>query len=73
MHFYFDGKQYDAAYRWQSDPDNYPRFTGYVYAPAPSRPGSKHFSQSTNDKGPFEIMVLFLSLRGNQTRVKQFF
>ena len=21
MHFYFDGKEYDATYRWQSDPD----------------------------------------------------
>ena len=31
MHFRFDGKEYDATYRWQSDPDNYPRFTGYVY------------------------------------------
>ena len=31
MHFHFDGKEYDATYRWQSDPDNYPRFTGYVY------------------------------------------
>jgi hypothetical protein len=31
MHFRFDGKEYDATYRWQSDPDNYPRFTGYLY------------------------------------------
>ena len=31
MHFNFDGKEYDATYRWQSDPDNYPRFTGYLY------------------------------------------
>jgi hypothetical protein len=31
MHFCFDGKEYDATYRWQSDPDNYPRFTGYLY------------------------------------------
>jgi hypothetical protein len=31
MHFHLDGKEYDATYRWQSDPDNYPRFTGYVY------------------------------------------
>jgi len=23
MHFYLDDKQYDATYRWQSDPDNY--------------------------------------------------
>src|SRR5215211_6062678 len=22
MHFHFDGKEYDATYRWQSDPDN---------------------------------------------------
>jgi hypothetical protein len=31
MHFHFDSKECDASYRWQSDPDNYPRFTGYVY------------------------------------------
>src|SRR6266513_4803237 len=31
MHFHFDGKEYDATYRCQSDPDNYPRFTGYFY------------------------------------------
>jgi hypothetical protein len=28
IHFHFDGKECDATYRWQSDPDNYPRFTG---------------------------------------------
>jgi len=39
MHFYFDGKQYDATYRWQSDPDNYPRFTGYVYLAGTKSPG----------------------------------
>ena len=49
MHFYFDGKEYDATYRWQSDPDNYPRFTGYLYFPAPNRPVSKRFSQSITD------------------------
>jgi hypothetical protein len=43
LHFHFDGKEYDATYRWQSDPDNYPRFTG------PNRLGSKRFSQSTNN------------------------
>jgi pimeloyl-ACP methyl ester carboxylesterase len=31
VHFRFDGKEYDATYRWQSDPDNYPRLTGCVY------------------------------------------
>src|SRR6266480_896963 len=31
MHFHFDGKEYDATYRWQSDPDNYPRFTCHLY------------------------------------------
>ncbi len=31
MHFHLDDKEYDATYRWQSDPDNYPRFSGYVY------------------------------------------
>src|SRR5882724_2164894 len=39
MHFRFDGKEYDATYRWQSDPDNYPRFTGYVYLADSKSPG----------------------------------
>jgi len=39
MHFLFDGKEYDATYRWQSDPDNYPRFTGYVYVAGTKSPG----------------------------------
>ena len=39
MHFYFDGKEYDATYRWQSDPDNYPRFTDYVYLSGTKSPG----------------------------------
>jgi hypothetical protein len=39
MHFHFDGKDYDATYRWQSDPDNYPRFTGYVYLAGSKSPG----------------------------------
>ena len=39
MHFHFDGKEYDATYRWQSDPDNYPRFTGYVYLSGTKSPG----------------------------------
>ena len=39
MHFHFDGKEYDATYRWQSDPDNYPRFTGYVYLTDTKSPG----------------------------------
>src|SRR4029077_7252374 len=39
MHFRFDGKEYDATYRWQSDPDNYPRFTGYVYLTGTKSPG----------------------------------
>ena len=39
MHFHFDGKKYDATYRWQSDPDNYPRFTGYVYLTDTRSPG----------------------------------
>jgi hypothetical protein len=39
MHFSFAGKQYDATYRWQSDPDNYPRFTGYVYLTGTKSPG----------------------------------
>ena len=39
MHFHFDGKEYDAAYRWQSDPDNYPRFTGYLYLSGTKSPG----------------------------------
>jgi hypothetical protein len=39
VHFHFDGKEYDAIYRWQSDPDNYPRFTGYVYFSDTKSPG----------------------------------
>jgi uncharacterized protein YciI len=39
MHFHFDGKEYDATYRWQSDPDNYPRLTGYVYLAGTKTPG----------------------------------
>jgi hypothetical protein len=39
MHFYFEGKEYDATYRWQSDPDNYPRFTGYLYLSGTKSPG----------------------------------
>ena len=39
MHFRFDGNEYDATYRWQSDPDNYPRFTGYVYLAGTKSPG----------------------------------
>ena len=39
MHFYFDGKEYDATYRWQSDPENYPRFTGYLYLSGTKSPG----------------------------------
>jgi hypothetical protein len=39
MHFRLDGKEYDATYRWQSDPDNYPRFTGYVYLADTKSPG----------------------------------
>ena len=39
MHFHLDGTAYDASYRWQSDPDNYPRFTGYVYLTGTKSPG----------------------------------
>ncbi len=39
VHFHFDGKEYDATYRWQSDPDNYPRFTGYLYLSGTKSPG----------------------------------
>ncbi|HYY34762.1 MAG TPA: hypothetical protein VE867_00175, partial [Candidatus Binatia bacterium] len=39
MHFHLDGKEYDATYRWQSDPDNFPRFTGYVYLAGTKSPG----------------------------------
>jgi hypothetical protein len=39
IHFHFDGKEYDATYCWQSDPDNYPRFTGYVYRAGTKSPG----------------------------------
>jgi hypothetical protein len=39
IHFRLEGKEYDATYRWQSDPDNYPRFTGYVYLARTKTPG----------------------------------
>ena len=39
MHFQLDGKEYDATYLWQSDPDNYPRFTGYLYLSGTRSPG----------------------------------
>jgi hypothetical protein len=39
MHFHLDDREYDATYRWQSDPDNYPRFTGYIYLPGTKSPG----------------------------------
>jgi hypothetical protein len=39
MHFHFDGKNYDATYSWQTDPDNYPRFTGYLYLSGTKSPG----------------------------------
>ena len=39
MHFHFDRTEYDATYRWQSDPDNYPRFTGYLYLSGTKSPG----------------------------------
>jgi hypothetical protein len=39
MHFHLNGAEYDATYRWQSDPDNYPRFTGYVYRADTKSPG----------------------------------
>ena len=32
-------KEYDATYSWQSDPDNYPRFTGYLYLSGTKSPG----------------------------------
>jgi hypothetical protein len=43
MHFQFDGKEYDAIYRWQSDLDNYPRFTGYLYVSDTKSPGLEAF------------------------------
>jgi len=39
MRFRFEGKEYDATYSWQSDPDNYPRFTGYLYFSGIKAPG----------------------------------
>ena len=39
MHFRFVGNEYEATYRWQSDPDNYPRFTGYLYLSGIKSPG----------------------------------
>ncbi|HEX5492648.1 MAG TPA: hypothetical protein VFX07_15415 [Candidatus Udaeobacter sp.] len=43
MHFRFDENEYDATYRWQSDPDNYPRFTGYLYRSGTKSPGLEAF------------------------------
>ena len=39
MKFRFEGNEYEAVYRWQSDPDNYPRFTGYIYLSDTKSPG----------------------------------
>src|SRR5262245_17242292 len=50
MHFHFDGKEYDATYRWQSDADNYPRFTGYLYRSGTKSPGLEALFQSINDR-----------------------
>ncbi len=36
MHFSQGGRQYEAAYLWSNDLDNYPRLTGYVYLPKDS-------------------------------------
>ena len=33
MEFVIDGVEHHATYRWQTDPDNYFRFTGMVYLP----------------------------------------
>jgi len=53
IHFHFDGREYDATYRWQSDPDNYPRFTGYVYRAGTKSPGLEALFQSTDDDNIF--------------------
>jgi hypothetical protein len=39
MRFRFEGKEYDATYNWQSDPDNYPRLTGCLYLSGTKSPG----------------------------------
>jgi len=39
MRFRFDGNEYDATYSWQSDPNNYPRLTGYLYLSGTKSPG----------------------------------
>jgi hypothetical protein len=39
MRFRCDGNEYDATYIWQSDPDNYPRLTGYLYLSGTKSPG----------------------------------
>jgi len=39
MRFRFEGKEYDATYSWQSDTDNYPRLTGYLYLSGTKSPG----------------------------------
>jgi hypothetical protein len=39
LHFLLDQQEYDATYCWQSDTDNYPRFTGSVYRTDTKSPG----------------------------------
>jgi hypothetical protein len=53
IHFHFDGKEYDATYRWQSDPTITRDLPGTFIAPAPSRPDSKRFFQSAADDNIF--------------------
>jgi hypothetical protein len=48
--FHFDGKEYDATYRWQSDPDIIHDLPVTFIFPAPNRLVSNRFSQSTNDR-----------------------
>jgi hypothetical protein len=63
MHFHFDGKEYDATYRWQSDPDNYPDLPATFILPAQNRLASKRFSQSTDDGNAFGINRPYLIAR----------
>ena len=60
MHFYLNGKEYDATYRWQSDPDNYPRFTGYLYLSGTKLPGLKRFFRSITDGNGIRKVALIL-------------
>ena len=50
MYFHFDGEEYDATYRWQSDLTITHDLRAIFIVPPPNRLVSKRFSRSTNDR-----------------------